>query len=228
MLRGGSIDHRARSALRMASGESTRRTVVIGPGEDCPSAGQPVGSVKSLKSRSAFRCAASIRSGDACSHGPPQTWSKGDPVQMLRTILVPFDGSSLSEQAMRYAVELARAAGARLALVGLARVDHHPRRGLSDGHRTAPGDDVHGHAEALRRDGLVVDTAFAPGEPPDGLLAEIERRQPDLVVMGTLGRSGLGRWRRDRLTEAVVARGGRPVLLVCAWAPTTAANTPRR
>ena len=146
---------------------------------------------------------------------------------MLRKLLVPLDGSALSERALPYAAELARAAGASLTLVRTA--DVHPRLHLGLAHLLPedPLSYLNMHADPLRTCGVVVDAAVAPGEPPRALMSEIERRQPDLVVMSTHARSGFDRLVHGSVTDTVVSHVGCPVMLVPAQAGSGASAAPR-
>jgi nucleotide-binding universal stress UspA family protein len=56
---------------------------------------------------------------------------------MIQTILVPLDGSALSERALPVGIELARALGARLVLVCVAGTAPAIHRGFSDEDRRA-------------------------------------------------------------------------------------------
>jgi nucleotide-binding universal stress UspA family protein len=145
----------------------------------------------------------------------------------LKNILVPLDGSPLSERALPYAAELARAAGASLTLVRTA--DVHPRLHLGLAHLLPedPSSYLNMHADRLRTDRLVVDPALAPGEPPEALVAEIERRQPDLVLMSTHGRSGIDRLVHASVTDTLVSHIGCPVMLVHVQAASGASAAPR-
>jgi nucleotide-binding universal stress UspA family protein len=132
----------------------------------------------------------------------------------LKDILVPLDGSLLSERALPYAAELARAAGASLTLIRAA--DAHPRLhlGVHQRHAADASNYLRAHADQLRAHDLVVNTAVVPGEPPRALVSEIERRQPDLVVMSTHGRSGVDRLVHGSVTDTVLSHVGCPVMLV--------------
>jgi nucleotide-binding universal stress UspA family protein len=129
----------------------------------------------------------------------------------MKNILVPLDGSMLSERALPYAAELARAADASLTLVRTA--DVHPRLQLK--------------AYELGTQGLPVDTVDALGEGPRALVAEIERRRPDLVVMSTHGRSGIDRLVHGSVTDTVVSHTGCPVMLVRAPVDGSVSAEPR-
>ncbi len=141
---------------------------------------------------------------------------------MLDTILVPLDGSSLSERALPIATTLAHGLGAKLVLV----------RGASP----AAGEDTIEteflavqEAEAylaevagrLGEQGLEVETVTTDLEPCDGILLEARLHQADLIVMCTHGRSGRELWQHGSVAEDVLGYSEIPLLLV---RPTDAAD----
>jgi nucleotide-binding universal stress UspA family protein len=138
---------------------------------------------------------------------------------MLRRILVPLDGSALAERAVPYATELAAAAAASLVLVRTSEAHHHIGSGWHTGRS-------HQAVEAylaqqlvcLTQMGLMVEMAVPRGSPPEALVAEIEFQRPDLVIMATHARSGLGRALLGGLCDAVIGAGRTPTLLVRASA----------
>jgi nucleotide-binding universal stress UspA family protein len=169
---------------------------------------------------------------------------------MLSTILVPLDGSELSEHALPYAEVLAWAGDARLVLTHAALPPVAPRYLLQDLRgavgelehaarsaastllpTTAPGFEAQAEAEVvtradayltrlacgLSRSGITTETVLAFREPIGAILEAIRTREPDLVVMATHGRSGLGRWAYGSVAEAVLRCSPVPVLLVQAW-----------
>lgn len=139
-----------------------------------------------------------------------------------RTILVPLDGSTLSEGALPTATALARKTGARLVLVKAAWppavVGPAPVEEQFGDVREAQLylEDV---AADLRAEGYTVKTAVHYTPVAQGILTEVEVSQADLVVMTTHGRSGLGRWIFGSVAEAVMAHSPVPVWLVRANLP---------
>jgi nucleotide-binding universal stress UspA family protein len=136
---------------------------------------------------------------------------------MLKTILVPLDGSALADRALPVALALAARQDCRIVLVRAALA------------HTLPGVDpteAQGRAIAEAEDHLAVvagpltaqehpvETTVPYGEPADAILHEIRIRRPDLVVMASHGRSGLGRWVYGSVADAVLRRAEVPVLLV--------------
>ncbi|HLZ26827.1 MAG TPA: universal stress protein [Chloroflexota bacterium] len=129
---------------------------------------------------------------------------------MLRTILVPLDGSRLAERALEYATAIAVPTAARLILmrtVAETEARHAAERYLND---TAFG---------LRQRGFDCDTATPVGSAADWIVAEAESREVDLVAMSTHGRTGPGRWLFGSIAESVVASCQVPVLVGRAWQP---------
>src|SRR2546430_16581170 len=83
------------------------------------------------------------------------------------------------------------------------------------------------HADQLRTYGLPVDTAVERGESSGALVSEIERRQPDLVVMSTHGRSGIDLLLHRSVTDTVEGHLGCPVILVRAHGASGTSPEPR-
>jgi nucleotide-binding universal stress UspA family protein len=136
---------------------------------------------------------------------------------MYRTILVPLDGSSFGERALPMATALARTTGARLVLVRAAWATVTPGMDPTEPQVRAVEECrtyLAGVAQWLADAGFDADIAVPYGQPADGILLEIELRHADLVVMGTHGRSGLGRWIYGSVAEAVLAHSPIPIVFV--------------
>ena len=131
---------------------------------------------------------------------------------MVKTILVPLDGSSLAERALPYAAALARAADARIVLERVAP----PAAGDAEGEAR---DYLNGVAARLGEPGLSVEIVVAAGEAVAEIAEAARDRSADLLVMATHGRGGLGRWVYGSVAEALLARLPLPILLVRAWLP---------
>src|SRR5579864_2282698 len=115
---------------------------------------------------------------------------------MLSTILVPLDGSTLSEQALPVAEHLARAASARLVLVRSVQVSTFPGIDARDAEVAAVAEVqsyLNSRAASLTSAGLTVETAVPYGEAATEIVDEVPLRKADLIVMATHGRSGPGR-----------------------------------
>jgi nucleotide-binding universal stress UspA family protein len=117
-------------------------------------------------------------------------------------IVVPLDGSELSEGALPYASRFAKATGSRVLLV-LVWEGSEP--GLL-GDLPAVATELAQNAEAyfqtylagltqkLDAEGVEAETAVLIGRPAEEVLRLIEQRDPRLLLLATHGRSGLSRW----------------------------------
>ncbi len=136
---------------------------------------------------------------------------------MYRTILVPLDGSELSEQALPMAVNLSRQTSAKLFLVRSAWIhriaDVTPAETEIRAVKEAE-DYLATIATRLSAEGLVVDTGVPFAPAAEGILMEADLRHADLIVMSTHGRSGFSRMMYGSVAEAVLAHSHVPILLV--------------
>jgi nucleotide-binding universal stress UspA family protein len=143
---------------------------------------------------------------------------------MYTRILVPLDGSSLSELALPNAEEMARLTGAPLSLVyvvDLNRLDHFGMEELvgSDGladqlqvAERAATTYLTAIAHTLEGKGLRTTIHTRCGDPTRELVAAT---QPgDLIIMATHGRGGVTRTLLGSVAESVARRSLVPVLLV--------------
>jgi nucleotide-binding universal stress UspA family protein len=151
---------------------------------------------------------------------------------MLRTILVPQDGSVLAEQAIPYAVRLARSTGATIVLVRATAASPLPGAdaGVTERAAIARAEaELGAIADRLRDDGLTVNTHVFYDAADTAILTAARQEDADLIVMSTHGRSGLNRWVYGSVADAVMRAAPVPVLLVPATCTTTwAAERPLR
>lgn len=106
---------------------------------------------------------------------------------MLRTILVPLDGSRLSEKAIPYATTLAQAAGAELVFMRSVGGSFH------DGLKKEARDYLDSKVADARKMGLHVEAQVSEDEAGPSIQQFAEDIRPDIIVMSTHGRSALGR-----------------------------------
>ena len=115
------------------------------------------------------------------------------------------DGSETATQAMRQAVDLARAVGAEMELV--SAYEPVPAQRLRDERRETPEDlqwavnpreDVDATLEAAaslaREAGVDARTYARQGDPADAILDVAEEREADLIVVGNKGMTGARRF----------------------------------
>jgi len=135
----------------------------------------------------------------------------------VRVILHPTDFSEGSQAALRVARSLARECGARLILLHVA-----PSAVFVKGAMTAeldPGDSVDALETARELiDGpdlkYPVETWFSRGPAPEEIVRVADEVGCDLIVMGTHGRTGLGRLLMGNTAESVLPEANCPVMIV--------------
>lgn len=132
---------------------------------------------------------------------------------MFERILVPVDGSPLSEEILPYGRGLAEATGAELALLRVV---------AREAERAAAQRDIDAlAAEVSAQAGTVV----VADDPAGTILAEAGRRPGTLVAMSSRGRSGLLEAALGSVAKSVVRASIEPVLL---YRPRGAAGRDRR
>lgn len=141
----------------------------------------------------------------------------------FKNILVPTDGSECAREAVRVAAEMAQAFSARLAIVYFFEPFKYA---LPEGYVVYTPDQMNrmlAEFEAMVRDAETrareagatsVDTHVLQGVPASGIGEYAEREGFDLIVMGSHGRTGLGRALMGSIAEKVVRTAHCPVLTV--------------
>jgi nucleotide-binding universal stress UspA family protein len=135
---------------------------------------------------------------------------------MLRTILVPLDGSELAARALTCATALSRRMGARLLLVRTVEVGDLADVDVSGSNARAIGSAeryLMDLASDIRALGFACDIAVPTGRAAEGVLLEAQRGHADLIVLTSHGRTGPGRWLFGSVAEAIVAETEVPVLV---------------
>lgn len=143
---------------------------------------------------------------------------------MFQHILLPLDGSTVSRKAARKAIALAKEAGARI--TAYHALGSGPRSVYGDGYRlpaerstrkelrAARAQWFESVARAAREAGVgfatAVERAFTP---EDGIVRAAQKRNCDLIVIGSHGRRGLARLAFGSVAANVIARSSIPVLV---------------
>ncbi len=143
---------------------------------------------------------------------------------MYKKILVPLDGSELSECVLDHVTAIAT--GCRIPEVILLTVIEPVSQQVyaelgeqlaRDIQNKAPVD-VNNYllkvADSLKKDGLVVQTAVISGKATEKILDYANKNQVDLIVMSTHGRSGISRWAFGSVADRVLRHSRVPVLTV--------------
>jgi nucleotide-binding universal stress UspA family protein len=141
---------------------------------------------------------------------------------MFKTLLVPLDGSELSESILPRVIAVAKPSNARVVLLQA----HEP---LDQGVRVAMGQDLAGKLDTVTREdaeanlnkvagdlanqGIRADIALAEGKPAEAILEYVSTHTIDLILMASHGRSGLSRWAFGSVAEKVLRQSPVPVLI---------------
>lgn len=142
----------------------------------------------------------------------------------LKRVIVPLDGSELSDSILPYIKELAKQLNLEVTLIHLYRALSAVGDGFYTPHQldasTARRREeavtyLESRTEEMKRQGLKkISFAAKEGSEADEILA-IARQTPDtMIAMCTHGRSGVQRWALGSTTERVVRHSDNPVLVV--------------
>jgi nucleotide-binding universal stress UspA family protein len=111
----------------------------------------------------------------------------------VRSILVPVDGSASSRRAVTLASEMAQSFGAMLTLLHVASVKELPvlMSEVEDPREDREAELVLGEdAKIARGYGVEPSIVVRHGHTATQILRQVEKSQPDLIVMGTRGLAG--------------------------------------
>jgi nucleotide-binding universal stress UspA family protein len=137
---------------------------------------------------------------------------------MIQRILVPVDGSPLSEQALGQAVAMAGAFDAEVLLLRVQEPEA-GTGGFSDSvswrlRRAEASSALEQLAQRLRVGGRRVASVLAEGRAAEEILKAVHERPADLVVLSTHGSSGHSRFHLGSTAHKVIAEAGVSVLIV--------------
>ncbi len=138
----------------------------------------------------------------------------------MKRILVPLDGSRVSEGALPHVHSLAHSNGAEVFLLRVVT-------GPADLHPTPTGQMHHGHdaseehcraylnavAATFTHEHIKTETLVAHGNPAQVILHVAKDMHADLIVMSTYGRGGLKRTLIGSVADHVIRHATAPVLV---------------
>ena len=146
---------------------------------------------------------------------------------MYRNILVPTDGSRLSDKAVKEALMLAKAGGGKLVLFHVVQPYQTPVyvEGISlpnPPKEKAAKISASTARRVLAAAGRKAEAAGVPASKEwaisvsthEAIVAIARKRKCDLIVMASHGRSGLSRLLLGSVAQAVLSRASVPVLVV--------------
>jgi nucleotide-binding universal stress UspA family protein len=139
--------------------------------------------------------------------------------------MVATDGSELGKKAVDTAIEISRLSGAKLyAVYVVVPTTHSPRdfgwekaameHFMNEGKTTTRFVE-----EEAKPAGVVVESVILQGHPADKIVEFAEQQGIEMIVMGTLGKTGLDRFLLGSVAENVVRHSKTPVLVVKGEAP---------
>ncbi|NNG23477.1 universal stress protein [Telluria aromaticivorans] len=144
---------------------------------------------------------------------------------MYKRILVPTDGSPISDSAVASAIELARALGSEIVALSIA-VPEPMLQSLDGAMVLDPGQQVDvlleranelASAVAVRAQAAGVHCVPIPRfslDPGEAIVDAAREHGCDLVIMGSHGRRGLSRLFAGSVTQAVLAHCAVPVMVL--------------
>jgi nucleotide-binding universal stress UspA family protein len=143
----------------------------------------------------------------------------------FETLLIPLDGSELSEGALRHAIEFGELFDSAY---HLTRIVSYPidvsspylpqtavmSQQVMDEAKVGAAEYLEAHAKNMRRRGLRVTTSVAiDAQPGNGILSETKAVGSEMIAMATHGRTGLGRAILGSAADKVLRGTHAPVLL---------------
>jgi nucleotide-binding universal stress UspA family protein len=154
---------------------------------------------------------------------------------MYKKILVPVDGSQLSECSLEHVTQMVTVKDPpEVVLFHVMETiphPHGPQFGESEIRRSTPDemDDVYRHerekteSEAkeylnrlvnmLKKDGISVSMKISRGDPAEEILKYANILKAEIIVMSTHGRSGVTRWAFGSVADRVIRNATVPVLI---------------
>lgn len=144
---------------------------------------------------------------------------------MIKKILIASDGSETSKRAARIGVELARAAGAEVLAVYVADVVllnqigdlliFPGAKGKIKEKMMEQGRGVASTIESMAGEaGVKSEAMVVEGNPGDQILEISQTHGADMIVLGSIGKTGLNKFMLGSVAEKVVRNSKIPVLTV--------------
>jgi nucleotide-binding universal stress UspA family protein len=148
-----------------------------------------------------------------------------DSKAVLKTVIVPLDGSDVAERILPLVTSLARAMDLDVVLVRAYNIPYSVYSG-SDGYSAIDFEELTASlkeeaaqylekkSEELKKQGLKVSYVAKEGLSADEIIALGRATPENLIAMSSHGRSGVRRWVLGSVTETVVRHSEDPVLVV--------------
>lgn len=125
-----------------------------------------------------------------------------------KRVLLATDGSRSSDAAAVLAARISQCCGTPISVLSVEVPSHPPQR------QAEAWPTVKRVAEFLAKEGATVDAVVERGEPHHVIIDTTRAKGADLIVMGSHGRTGLGRLLLGSNSERVIGQATCPVLVV--------------
>jgi nucleotide-binding universal stress UspA family protein len=125
--------------------------------------------------------------------------------KMYKRMLVPLDGSPLAEQVVPYARHLADKLDMEIVFLHVCAENQSPSRFMCQSYI----DHVAELAGAKKASGALV-----TGDPAAAIIKYADENFIDLLMLGTHGQSGFGRWTTGSTAHRIISTAKMPVLLI--------------
>ena len=126
----------------------------------------------------------------------------------MKTVFAPIDFSDASRNALLFSAELCKRASSRLVIINVLQENDHEEN-TKEKLRNIESD-----LKKSFGDHLNCSTVIAPGDLVDSIRQLVADQNPDVIVMGTKGASGLKRILIGSNTVKVIAKSTVPVLVI--------------
>jgi nucleotide-binding universal stress UspA family protein len=143
---------------------------------------------------------------------------------MYKKILVPLDGSELSETSLSHVLSIMECGNPPAVVLFRARepMDNGARQRLSAELARQLDEAYHEElteyldkvAATLKEQGITAETVAVAGSPAESILDYAQQNDVDIIVMSSHGRTGIARWAFGSVTEKVLKESPIPVLVV--------------
>ena len=136
---------------------------------------------------------------------------------MFEKILIPLDGSNLSEMALPYGEELAGRLGSELILLHVHGPEHQEYEHMHQLYLDLMAENIRRNIAKKRPEGpeLKVITEVETGEPRENICKLVEKNDIDLIIMTTAGSSSTGAAKTlGSVTDQVCRTVPIPVMLI--------------
>lgn len=141
--------------------------------------------------------------------------------KLYKKILIATDGSEYTKNAVDYGIDLAKCTGAKLYaiyVIDTAAFASIPMDAAWESMYELLNQEgnqaIKYVVEKAESEGLEIEGKLIEGHPADEIIKSSESNAVSLIVMGTLGKSGLDRFLLGSVAEKVVRNSKIPVLVV--------------